>query len=55
MDGPADGAVFKLNHLAEIADIRSKLVQNLAKVGKTYQNFCTQLLNPTLQINWLTL
>ena len=26
MDGPADGEIFKSNHLAEIADIRSKLV-----------------------------
>ena len=35
IDGPADGAIFESNHLAEIADIQSKLIQNLAKVGKT--------------------
>ena len=34
MDGPADRTIFESNHLAEIADIRSKLVH-------------TQLLNPT--------
>ena len=35
MDGPADGAIFESNHLVKIADIRSKFVQNLVKVGKT--------------------
>ena len=38
---------FQSNHLAEITDIRSKLVQNLVKVGVTCHHFCTQLLNPT--------
>ena len=47
IDGPADGAIFKLNHLAEIADIQSKLIWNLAKVGKTYHHLCAQLLNPS--------
>ena len=47
IDGLADGAIFKLNHLAEITDIQSKLIQNLAKVGETYHHLCTQLLNPS--------
>ena len=47
IDGPADGAIFKSNHLAEIADIQSKLIQNLAKVGKTYCHLHAQLLNPS--------
>ena len=47
IDGPADGEIFKSNHLAEIADIQSKLIQNLAKVGETYHHLCTQLLNPS--------
>ena len=36
MDRPADGTIFESNHLAEIADVRSKLIHNLAKVSKTY-------------------
>ena len=47
MDGPVYGAIFKSNNLAEITNIGSKLVQNLAKVGKTYCHFHTQLLNST--------
>ena len=47
IDGPADGEIFESNHLAEITDIRSKLIWNLAKVGKTYCHLCTQLLNPS--------
>ena len=47
IDGPADGAIFELNHLAEIADIQSKLIWNLVKVGKTYHHLCAQLLNPS--------
>ena len=47
IDGPTDGAIFELNHLAEIADIQSKLIQNLVKVGKTYHHLHTQLLNPS--------
>ena len=47
IDGPADGEIFKSNHLAEITDIQSKLIQNLAKVGKTYHHICAQLLNPS--------
>ena len=46
MDGPADGEIFESNHLGEIADIWSKLIQNLVKVGKTYCHLCAQLLNP---------
>ena len=38
MDGPADEAIFKWNHLAEITDIQSKLIWNLAKVGETYHH-----------------
>ena len=58
MDGPADEEVFESNHLGEIADIRSKLIWNLAKIGKTYHHICAQLLNPTLEelshfiVNW---
>ena len=33
--------------MGEIADIQSKLIRNLAKVGETYHHFCTQLLNPS--------
>ena len=47
IDGPADGEIFKSNHLAEITDIRSKLIQNLVKVGETYCHLHTQLLNPS--------
>ena len=47
MDRPADGEIFKSNNLGEIADIWSKLIQNLAKVGKTYCHLHTQFLNPT--------
>ena len=47
IDGPADGAIFESNHLAEIVDIQSKLIQNLAKVGKTYCHLHAQLLNPS--------
>ena len=47
MDGPADREIFRSNHLGEIADIQSKLIQNLAKVGETYCHLCAQLLNPT--------
>ena len=47
IDGPADGAIFKSNHLVEIADIQSKLIWNLAKVGETYHHLHTQLLNPS--------
>ena len=47
IDGPADGAIFESNHLAEIIDIQSKLIWNLVKVGKTYRHLCTQLLNPS--------
>ena len=47
IDGPADGVIFELNHLAEITNIQSKLIQNLVKVGKTYHHLCTQLLNPS--------
>ena len=47
MDGPADEAIFESNHLAEIADIRSKLICNLAKVSKTYHQVHAQLLNPS--------
>ena len=43
---PADGEIFESNHLAEIADIQRKLIQNLVKVGKTYCHLHTQLLNP---------
>ena len=46
-DGPADGEIFKLNHLVEITDIQSKLIWNLVKVGKTYHHLCTQLLYPS--------
>ena len=45
IDGPADGEIFESNHLAEITDIQSKLIQNLVKVGKTYHHLCAQLLN----------
>ena len=47
IDGPADGAIFKSNHLAEIMDIQSKLIRNLGKVGETYRHLCAQLLNPS--------
>ena len=47
IDGPADGEIFESNHLAEIADIQSKLIWNLAKVGETYCHLCAQLLNPS--------
>ena len=47
MDGPADGAIFESNHLAKIADIRSKLICNLVKVSETYCRVCVQLLNPS--------
>ena len=47
MNGPADGEIFESNHLDEIADIWSKLIRNLAKVGKTYHHLCAQLLNPS--------
>ena len=47
IDGPADGAIFKLNHLAEIVDIQSKLIWNLVKVGETYHHLHAQLLNPS--------
>ena len=47
IDGPADGEIFESNHLAEITDIQSKLIWNLAKVGKTYHHLCAQLLNPS--------
>ena len=47
MDRPADGEIFESNHLGEIANIWSKLIQNLAKVGKTYCYLHTQLLNPS--------
>ena len=47
MDGPADGEIFESNYLAEIADIQSKLIQNLVKVGETYHHLHTQLLNPS--------
>ena len=43
IDGPADGEIFESNHLAEIADIQSKLIQNLAKVGETYHHLHAQL------------
>ena len=47
MDRPTEGETFKSNHLGEIADIWSKLIWNLAKVGKTYCHIHTQLLNPS--------
>ena len=47
IDGPANGEIFESNCLAEITDIRSKLIWNLVKVGKTYCHLCTQLLNPS--------
>ena len=47
IDGPADGAIFELHHLAEITDIQSKLIWNLEKVGKTYHHLCTKILNPS--------
>ena len=47
IDGPADGAIFESNHLAEITDIQSKLIWNLAKVGETYCHLHAQLLNPS--------
>ena len=47
IEGPADGVIFELNLLAEIADIQSKLIWNLAKVGKTYRHLHNQLLNPS--------
>ena len=46
MDRPAEGEIFESNHLGEIADIQSKLIQNVAKVGETYHHLCAQLLNP---------
>ena len=49
IDGPADGEIFESNHLTEIADIQSKLIWNVAKVGKTYHHLCAQLLNPSLE------
>ena len=49
MDGPADAEIFEANHLGEIANIWSKLVWNLVKVGKTYCHLHTQLLNPSLE------
>ena len=48
IDRPADGEIFHSNHLCKIADIRSKLILNVAKVGESYQYTCAQLLNPTL-------
>ena len=47
MDRPTEGEIFESNHLREIADIQNKLIQNLAKVGKTYHHVRTQLLNPS--------
>ena len=47
IDGLADGAIFESNHLAEITGIQSKLIWNLAKVGKTYHHLHTQLLHPS--------
>ena len=47
IDGPADKAIFESNHLAEIVDIWSKLIQNLVKVGETYCHLHAQLLNPS--------
>ena len=47
MDGQADGEIFESNHLGEIADIWSKMIWNLVKVGETYHHLCAQLLNPT--------
>ena len=44
---PAKGEIFKSNHLGEIADIQSKLIQNLAKVGETYHHIHAQILNPS--------
>ena len=49
MNGPADGEIFESNHLGEIADIWSKPIQNLVKVGKTYHHLHAQLLNPSLE------
>ena len=40
MDDPADGEIFESNHLAEMADVWSKLIWNLVKVGKTYHHLC---------------
>ena len=47
MDRPADRAIFESNHLAEIADVRSKLIHNLVKVSETYHWVRAQLLNPS--------
>ena len=47
MDEPTDGKIFESNHLGEIADIQSKLIQKSAKVGKTYHHIRAQLLNPS--------
>ena len=47
MDRPTEGEIFKSNHLREIADIQSKLIRNLAKVGETYHHICAQILNPS--------
>ena len=49
MDGPAEGAIFKVNHLGEIGDICSKLILNLAKAGECYHHAHAWLLNPTNQ------
>ena len=38
MDGPAGEEIFESNHLGEIADIRSKLVLNLAKFSESYHH-----------------
>ena len=47
MDRPAKDEIFKSNHLGEIADIWSKLIWNLAKVGETYHHILAQILNPS--------
>ena len=47
MDGPTEGEIFESNHLGEIANIWSKFIWNLAKVGETYHHICAQILNPS--------
>ena len=36
MDRPADGTIFKSNHLGELVDVCSKLIINLDKAAETY-------------------
>ena len=47
MDRPADGTIFESNHLAELVDVCSKLIVNLAKAAKTYCHAHTRFLNPS--------